>query len=43
MPSAATMSGCWMPARTTRPNEVLCNSSQMPISTAATTANSISR
>ena len=38
MPSAATMSGRWMPARTTRPNEVLCSSSQTPSSTTATTA-----
>ena len=32
------MSGRWMPARTTRPNEVLCSSSQTPSSTTATTA-----
>src|SRR6267154_89660 len=38
MPNAATISGRWMPARTTRPNEVLCSNSQIPSSTAATTA-----
>jgi len=35
MPSVATMSGRWMPARTTRPNEVLCSNSQTPVSTTA--------
>ena len=37
------MSGRWMPARTTRPKEVLCIKSQTPSSTTATTASSISR
>src|SRR5512134_330610 len=43
MPRAATMSGRWIPARTTRPKEVRCSSSQMPASTIATTASSSSR
>ena len=38
MPSTATMSGRCTPARTTRPNAVLCSSSHRPVISTNTTA-----
>ena len=43
MPSARTISGSRVPARTIIPNEVLLSSSQQPITAAADTASTVSR